>query len=85
MYIEDITVRTGLIEDTGVVKYIVKAAGLREKEVLLCRVTLLDAENTLAIKEPSYAMQGTLKVPSARLWWPRSMDSNPGYLYTLEV
>ena len=69
----------------GVVKYVIKAAGVREKEVPVYRVTLLDAENTLSIKEPIYAMRGTLKVPLARLWWPRSMDPSPAYLYTLEV
>ncbi|XP_033215452.1 beta-glucuronidase isoform X1 [Belonocnema kinseyi] len=85
VYVEDITVSTGLIGDMGVVKYIIKTAGLREKEVPVCRVILLDKENTLAIKEPIYSMRGTLKVPVARLWWPRSMDPSPAYLYTLEV
>lgn len=85
VYIEDITVRTGLVGDTGVVKYIIEPAGLHEDETPLCRVTLLDAEDTLAIKEPVYGLSGTLRVPLARLWWPRGMNSKPGYLYTLEV
>ncbi|KAL6258720.1 hypothetical protein P5V15_010670 [Pogonomyrmex californicus] len=85
VYIEDITVRTGLIGDMGIVKYIVQPAGLREGEIPVCRVTLHDAEHALAIKEPVYGLSGTLKVPLARLWWPRGMDPKPGYLYTLEV
>ncbi|KAL0102246.1 hypothetical protein PUN28_018647 [Cardiocondyla obscurior] len=85
VYIEDITVRTSLIGDMGIVKYIVQPAGLREGEITVCRVTLHDAEHILAIKEPVYGLSGTLKVPLARLWWPRGMDPKPGYLYTLEV
>lgn len=85
VYIEDITVRTSLIGDMGIVKYIIQPAGLREGEIPVCRVTLHDAEHTLAIKEPVYGLSGTLKVPLARLWWPRGMDPKPGYLYTLEV
>ncbi|KAH0956056.1 hypothetical protein HN011_010898 [Eciton burchellii] len=85
VYVEDITVRTGLIGDMGIVKYIIQPAGLREDEIPACRVTLHDAEHTLAIKEPVHGLSGTLKVPLARLWWPRGMDPKPGYLYTLEV
>lgn len=85
VYVEDITVRTGLIGDMGIVKYIIQPAGLREGETPICSVTLHDAEDTLAIKEPVYGLSGTLKVPLARLWWPRGMDPKPGYLYTLEV
>lgn len=85
VYIEDITVNTGLIGKMGIVKYVIKANGMRERETPVCRVRLLDAENTLVFKEPAYKMKGTLKVPLAKLWWPINMNPNPGYLYTLEV
>ncbi|XP_078040430.1 beta-glucuronidase [Augochlora pura] len=85
VYIEDITVRTGLIGDMGTVKYDILPAGLHEYEIPICRVSLLDAEDTPAIREPVYGFSGTLRVPFARLWWPRGMSSNPGYMYTLEV
>ncbi|XP_031835054.1 beta-glucuronidase [Nomia melanderi] len=85
VYIEDITVRTELIGDVGIVKFIVQPAGLHEHEIPICRASLLDAEDTLAIKEPVYGFSGTLKVPFAKLWWPRDMSPNPGYMYTLEV
>ncbi|XP_051172320.1 beta-glucuronidase-like [Leptopilina boulardi] len=85
VYIEDITVKTGIVGQMGIVKYVIKATGMKEKEMTACRVRLLDAENSLAIKEPVYEMKGTLKVSHAKLWWPINMDSNPGYLYTLEV
>ncbi|XP_003706264.2 beta-glucuronidase isoform X1 [Megachile rotundata] len=85
IYIEDITVTTGLIGDVGIVKYAVEAAGLHEHEIPICRVSLLDAEGILAVNEPIYGFSGTLKVPNAKLWWPRGMSTDPGYLYTLEV
>lgn len=85
VYVKDITVRTSLIGDMGIVKYTIEAGGMNEGEIPVCRVMLFNAENTLAIKEPVYGTSGTLKVPIARLWWPRGMNPNPGYLYTLEV
>ncbi|KOC64606.1 Beta-glucuronidase [Habropoda laboriosa] len=84
-YIEDVTVRTGLIGDIGIITYVVQPAGLQEREIPMCRVSLLDAEDKLAIREPVYRFSDTLKVPYPNLWWPRGMNSNPGYLYTLEV
>lgn len=85
VYIEDITVRTGFVDDVGIVKYIIQPAGLHEYEIPICRVTLLDADDSIAAKEPVYGFSGTLKVPFANLWWPRGMSRKPGYLYTLEV
>lgn len=85
VYIEDISVRTGLIGDVGIVKYIIEPAGLYEHEIPICRVSLLDANDNLAVQEPIYGFSGTLKVPFPNLWWPRGMNSNPGYLYTLKV
>lgn len=84
-YIGDITVRTGLVGDVGIVKYIIQPVGLRADEIPICKMTLLEADETLAIKEPVYGFSGTLKVPYAKPWWPRGMSTNPGYLYTLEV
>lgn len=85
IYVDDITVKTGIVGDAGTVKFSVSVAGLQENDTLNCMVNLLDANNKRAIREPIYAAQGTVKVPTAELWWPRTMSSNPGYLYTLEV
>lgn len=71
--------------DIGIVKYIIEPAGLYEHEIPICRVSLLDAKDNLAVQEPIYGFSGTLKVPFPNLWWPRGMSSNPGYLYTLKV
>ncbi|KAG7208896.1 hypothetical protein KM043_015078 [Ampulex compressa] len=85
VFVEDITVKTGLVGDVGIVKYIIEPGGLYENESPAYKVTLHDAEGNVAIKEPVYGVSGTLKVPSANLWWPRGMNRKPGYLYTLEV
>ncbi|XP_043510365.1 beta-glucuronidase [Frieseomelitta varia] len=85
VYIEDITVRTGLIGDTGIIKYIIQPAGLQEHETPICRVSILDAKDILAVQEPAYGFSGTIKIPFPKLWWPRGMNPNPGYLYTLKV
>ena len=85
IYIKDITVKTSLIGDMGIVKYVIEASGMKEGEIPVYRVTLLNADHTSAIKEPVYGMAGTLIVPFAKLWWPRGMNPKPGYLYTLEV
>lgn len=85
VYIADITVRTGFVGDVGIVKYIIQPAGLHEHEIPFCRVNLLDAEDTPAIKESGYGISGTLKVPLVKLWWPKGMDPNPGTMYTLQV
>ncbi|XP_046834225.1 beta-glucuronidase [Vespa crabro] len=86
VYIEDITVRTGVVDDMGIIKYTIQAAGLNQGEIPICTVTLHDSEENLVIKETDNTyLSGTLKVPKAKLWWPRGMNSTPGYLYTLEV
>ncbi|GAB1861324.1 Beta-glucuronidase [Camponotus japonicus] len=85
VYVEDISVRTSLIGEMGIVKYIIQPDGLREGDIPICMVSLYDAEQNLAIKEPVEGLSGTLKVPFVKPWWPRGMDSKPGYLYTLKV
>lgn len=85
VYIEDITVRTGVVGDVGIIKYTIQPAGLNQGEIPICTVTLHDAEDALAAREPSSTLSGVLKIPNAKLWWPRGMDPSPGYLYTFEV
>lgn len=70
----------------GIIKYTIQVGGLNQGEIPICTVTLHDAEEKLAIKEPDNThLSGILKVPKAKLWWPRGMNPSPGYLYTLEV
>lgn len=86
-FIEDITVNTEVINDIGVIKYRISIAGLKPNESFTCDVNLVDVENKRLVKGGRLFMgiEGVLKVVSPNLWWPRSMDENPGYMYTLEV
>ncbi|KAI4487038.1 hypothetical protein M0802_012093 [Mischocyttarus mexicanus] len=86
VYIEDIIVRTGVMGDTGIIKYTVQVGGLNQGEIPICTATLYNKEEKLVIKETDNAnLSGIIKVPKAKLWWPRGMDPSPGYLYTLEI
>lgn len=85
VFVDDLNVTTGLINDVGIIKYSVDIAGADEKESPVCEVNLLDANSQSLLTAPVVGSQGTLKVSSPKLWWPRSMSSNPGYMYTLEV
>lgn len=86
VYVDDITVRTGVVGDMGLIKYTIQVGGLSQGEIPICTVTLHDKEENLVTKEPNDTnLSGILKVPKAKLWWPRGMNSSPGYLYTLEV
>jgi beta-glucuronidase len=85
VFVEDIDIDTRVINEKGIIKYAIKIEGLNDKEIPFCQVNLLDVDDQYVIDEPSTGTQGVLKVASPRLWWPRSMNSNPGYMYTLEV
>lgn len=82
---EDLNINTGLINDVGIIKYNIGVGGLDDNEIPFCQVHLLDTDNRYAITGPYVGTQGTLKVPSPHLWWPRSMSTKPGYMYSLEV
>ena len=77
---EDVTVKTGLTNDVGVVKYKIDIGGLKDKETPLCTVNLLDADDKPVLKEPLHDSHGSIKVTSPKLWWPLYMSDNPGYL-----
>ncbi|XP_003416590.1 beta-glucuronidase isoform X1 [Loxodonta africana] len=79
-YIDDITVITGVDQDTGLVNYQISVQGSKHFEL---EVRLLDAEGQIVAH--SMGAQGQLQVPSAHLWWPYLMHNYPAYLYSLEV
>ncbi|XP_007940715.1 beta-glucuronidase [Orycteropus afer afer] len=79
-YIDDITVTTGMDQDTGLVNYQISVQGSQRFDL---KVRLLDAEGQ-QVAEGTGA-QGQLQVPRAHLWWPYLMHSYPAYLYSLEV
>ncbi|KAJ8681399.1 hypothetical protein QAD02_017186 [Eretmocerus hayati] len=85
VFVEDITTYTAVIADMGVIEYHVTVGGLNEKETPLCQVRVLTAANEYVGNQPITGTLGFVKIPSPRLWWPRSMSNDPGYMYTLEV
>ncbi|XP_011506427.1 PREDICTED: beta-glucuronidase-like [Ceratosolen solmsi marchali] len=85
IFIEDISVTTELVDDIGIVHYNIEIVGLEETDTSVCAVNLLDGDNEYSFKDSHLGVQGTLQVKSPKLWWPRYMSENPGYLYTLEV
>lgn len=46
-------------------------------------VRVLDRDGN-AVAEGT-GLSGDLEVENANLWWPYTMSSDPGYLYTVEV
>ncbi|XP_042288153.1 beta-glucuronidase [Thunnus maccoyii] len=79
-YVDDITVVTDFLDNTGLVKYKVSVQGAAKANL---KVTLMDKNRrcVASSNQPS----GVLKVEDVNLWWPYLMHENPGYLYSLEV
>ncbi|XP_017268026.1 beta-glucuronidase [Kryptolebias marmoratus] len=79
-YVDDITVVTDFLDNTGLVRYNVSVRGATTASV---KVTFIDKEghSVASSNEPS----GVLKVTDVKLWWPYLMHENPGYLYSMEV
>ncbi|XP_023511311.1 beta-glucuronidase isoform X1 [Equus caballus] len=80
IYIDDITITTGMDQNTGLVNYKVFVQG---SEHFQLEVRLLDEEGKVVAQ--GTGDQGQLQVPSAYLWWPYLMHEHPAYLYSLEV
>jgi beta-glucuronidase len=74
-HIADVTVRTDLVEDKGIVSYDVLVAGAAEP---VTRVVLRDADG--AAVATGDGARGEMTVPSVRPWSP-----DDPYLYSLEV
>ncbi|XP_058802755.1 beta-glucuronidase-like [Phymastichus coffea] len=85
VYIEDITVTTEVINNIGLVNYKVDVAGLRSSENYSCDVNLVDNHGNRVAKSVLDGKEGVVKVHSPKLWWPRSLSDEPGYLYSLEI
>ncbi|PSN44365.1 hypothetical protein C0J52_10938 [Blattella germanica] len=81
-YIDDITVLTDKIDDTGIISYNITIAGNSQPGTVY--VSLLDKDENY-IKQNVEGLEGKFQIPKANFWWPYLMDPNPGYLYTLEV
>lgn len=79
-YIDDITVTTGVDQDTGLLDYQISTQG---SEHLQLEVRLLDVDGRMVAR--GSGGRGQLQVPGAHLWWPYLMHEHPAYLYSLEV
>lgn len=54
-----------------------------ESNSLLIRIK--DKSDNVVANATSSTLSGSVDVHDAHLWWPFLMDSEPGYLYTIEV
>ncbi|XP_053703332.1 beta-glucuronidase [Synchiropus splendidus] len=79
-YVDDITVVTDFLDDTGLVQYQVS---VQNADTATLQVALTDASGRCVAS--STGTSGVLKVPDVKLWWPYLMHDSPGYLYSLEV
>ncbi|KAF3706675.1 Beta-glucuronidase [Channa argus] len=79
-YVDDITVVTDFLDNTGLVMYKVKVQGAATPTL---KVTLIDNDGHSVAS--SSMPSGVLKVADVKLWWPYLMHVNPGYLYSMEV
>uniref|UniRef100_A0A7N6B3M7 Beta-glucuronidase n=1 Tax=Anabas testudineus TaxID=64144 RepID=A0A7N6B3M7_ANATE len=79
-YVDDISVVTDFLDNTGLVQYDISVKNAATSSL---KVTLMDKDgySVASSKEPS----GLLKVVDVHLWWPYLMDEKPGYLYSLET
>ncbi|XP_030602268.1 beta-glucuronidase isoform X1 [Archocentrus centrarchus] len=80
VYVDDITVETNFMDNTGLLRYKVSVNGGGNNTL---NVALIDKDGhrVASSNKPS----GVLRVVDVKLWWPYLMHENPGYLYSMEV
>nr|CAD7574317.1 unnamed protein product [Timema californicum] len=77
--------RTPVHHASSVIEYNVSYNGYDQSySSPLCFVDLLDKEGKFVARDIT-TLSGRIEINSPRLWWPYLMDSEPGYLYTLQV
>lgn len=69
----------------GRVNFSVTASSAINDESNKLLVHIKDKSDNLVASTTSPTLTGSVDVVDARLWWPFLMDSEPGYLYTIEV
>ncbi|GLG94718.1 Beta-glucuronidase [Gryllus bimaculatus] len=85
VFINDITINTKIIGETGVVQFDVSYT-ISENEVddeVSCKITLLEESNK-AVGEVSLC-EGDIIIDKAKFWWPVHMSNSAGHLYLFEV
>lgn len=82
-YVDDITIETKLDGTSGLVTY--DLIIIRDEPFTRHQVNILDKKGNIVASSSTQNPSETLTIENANLWWPYLMDSNPGYLYSLEV
>ncbi|KAK0094951.1 hypothetical protein PV326_009565 [Microctonus aethiopoides] len=85
IYIDDITLKTSINGDIGIVKYVITPGGLGEDEEVKCTVIIREEDGTVVTNGSINGLSGSVKIPNVKLWWAQGMASQPGYLYTFEI
>lgn len=80
-YISDVVVTTDVLNDTGILNFVV--IPVTDEKDVTCRISMKDRSGNIVAK--SRDCSGSLLVPHAKLWWPSGSCHSPGYLYTLEI
>ncbi|XP_039870624.1 beta-glucuronidase isoform X2 [Simochromis diagramma] len=80
VYVDDISVETNFMDNTGLVRYKVSVQGGFSNTL---NITLMDKDGHFVAS--SNGSSGGLKVVDVKLWWPYLMHENPGYLYSMKV
>lgn len=84
-YIEDVIVKTDLVETHGHIYYEV-LHNSNYTDGFKVRVQILDKKGTVVGNDESGPdCKGLVIIQNVNPWWPYLMDPNPGYLYTMEV
>lgn len=81
VYIDDITIATDINNSNGLIKYIIYVSNNTTEAI--CQIKVYDKNNKFVASAQN--CQGTITVKNVNLWWPYTMSSNPGYLYTMKI
>lgn len=81
--IVDIDIHTKINGNNGLIDYDIKLNTDNVKQYNL-DVTVLD-RNGKSINSSKNEFKGSFEIVNAKLWWPYTMTSEPGYLYQLQI
>ncbi|KFM80897.1 Beta-glucuronidase, partial [Stegodyphus mimosarum] len=85
VFINDIAVVTDIDNTTGYIHYDVSISNSLKPNYTkaVCFISILDKSKKLVATQTGCS--NTTAVKNAALWWPSTMHSDPGYMYTLHV
>ncbi|GFS74353.1 beta-glucuronidase [Nephila pilipes] len=84
VYIDDILINTDVKNNTGYVSYfITSSTSASEPPNPTCLIQIIDREGRKVASKSGCSE--ALTIENAKLWWPNTMHSDPGYLYKMHV